>query len=94
MTKFSGFGHVGLAIRKELCLPRDLGEVSDDLLVTTVEIPDGIGDPHVFAELDHQLLSPTEIVARNARVKVMDRLMGNGLAMAIVLWGVVMESKN
>lgn len=74
MTVLSGFGHVRLAVRKELRLPRDFGETPNDLPVATVEIPDGVGDSNVFTELDHQLLGPAEIMARNARVKVVDRL--------------------
>jgi len=75
MTILSGFGHVRLAVRKELGLPRNLSETPNDLLVATVKVPDGIGNSHVFAEFDDQLLGPAEIVAGNAGVKVVDCLL-------------------
>ena len=79
--------HVSVVIRKDTCLRngfttflhkahllRNFAQPADDLLVSIVEREDGIGDTSVTAKFENELLRTTEIVAGDARVKMMDGL--------------------
>jgi hypothetical protein len=76
MAVLPGLGHVGLAFRKDLGLSGHLSQPTDDLLVASIEVVNCVRDSHFLAELDHQLLSPAEVVSGDAGVEVVDSLRG------------------
>jgi hypothetical protein len=76
MAVLSSLGHVGLAFRKDLGLPGDLSQPTDDLLVASVKVVNGVRDTDFLTELNHQLLGAAEIVSRDTGVEVVDSLRG------------------
>ena len=67
-------GNTLLASSQDLRLSSDIAETSNDFLVSIVEAIDGIGNTYIIAELLDQLLSSTQVVARHARIQVVDGL--------------------
>lgn len=63
-----------LAFRQDGRLSRYLREPTNDILVAVDEAIQGVRDAHIIAEILHKPLRLAQVVARNARVHVVDDL--------------------
>lgn len=62
------------AFFKNIDLFGNIAKSADDFLVPVEECENGIRDPGLSAELQNQVLSATQVMARDAREKMVDGL--------------------
>ena len=71
---FTALGDAPLASSQNLSLSSNIPQTSNDFLVSIVEAIDSVGNTHIIAELLDKLLSSAQVVARHARIQVVDGL--------------------
>ena len=66
--------HASLALSQNPCLPRNVSQMTDNLLITFLESIHRIRDANIFAEIHDQFLTSAEIVPRDTWEQVVHGL--------------------